>query len=55
MSAKQQAVQDIKESLKIQGKCFLAFRSELNPIMDTLVNEQLKAQELCQSSRKTKL
>lgn len=45
MSAKQQAVQDIKESLRIQGKCFLAFRSELNPIMDTLVNEQLKAQQ----------
>ena len=45
MSARQQAEQDIKESLKIQGKCFLAFRAELNPIMNNLVNEQLKAQE----------
>lgn len=51
MSAKQCAERDIRESLKIQGKCFLAFRTELNPIMDTLVNEQLKAQQLCASSR----
>lgn len=45
MSVKETAIQDIKESLRIQGKCFLAFRNELNPIMDTLVNEQLKAQQ----------
>lgn len=51
MSAKDSAVQDIKESLKIQGKCFLAFRAELNPVMEKLVNEQLKAQELCRNSR----
>ena len=51
MSVKDQAIQDIKESLRIQGKCFLAFRTELNPIMEELVNEQLKAQESCVNSR----
>ena len=51
MLAKQQAVKDIRESLRMQGKCFLAFRTELNPIMKDLVNEQLKAQELCVSSK----
>lgn len=52
MSAKQVAEEDIRESLKIQGKSFLAFHTELNPIMDQLVEEQLKAQELCRSSKK---
>lgn len=50
MSAKQCAEEDIKESLKIQGKSFLAFHSELNQIMDQLVNEQIKAQESCKNS-----
>ena len=54
MSARQDAVRDIKESLKTQGRCFLSFRRELNPIMDQLVEEQIKAQELCQSSKKDK-
>lgn len=45
MTAKKSAIRDIKESLRNQGKCFLAFRQELNPIMDRLVSEQLKAQE----------
>lgn len=52
MSAKEKAIEDIRESLRVQGKCFLAFHKELNPIMDELVNEQIKAQELCVSSRK---
>ena len=34
MSVKDYAVQDIQEELSRQGKCFLAFHEELNPIMD---------------------
>lgn len=44
MTAKCLAIRDIKVSLKQQGKCFMAFHSELNPIMDKLVSDQLKAQ-----------
>ena len=51
-SAKEKAIKDIRESLRVQGKCFLAFHRELNPIMDKLVNEHIKAQELCVNSRK---
>lgn len=51
MSAKQAAIQDIKQELAIQGKCFLAFRKELNSVMKELVNNQIKAQELCQNSK----
>ena len=39
MSAKDYAVQDIQEELTKQGKCFLAFRSELDDIMDGIVHE----------------
>lgn len=39
MSARQQAIQDIKECLKQESKSFIAFRSELNPIMRKLVRE----------------
>ena len=45
MSAKNQAIQDIKDSLKREGKAFIAFRSELNPVMRRLVNDQLKEQK----------
>lgn len=41
--AKQQAIQDIKEDLEKNHKCFLAFHTELDPIMEQLVNEQLRA------------
>ena len=44
MSAKDYAVKDIRESLEIKGKCFLAFRRELDPIMDSLVEEQIEQQ-----------
>jgi hypothetical protein len=40
MSVREQAEMDIKESLKSEGKCFLAFHEELNPIIDKLVEEQ---------------
>ena len=39
MSAREQAVKDIKECLKQESKSFIAFRSELNPIMRKLVKE----------------
>ena len=44
MSAKEAAVLDIKEDLKKQGKCFIAFRKDLNPVMRKLVREQIHAQ-----------
>ena len=39
MSVREQATQDIQEELQRQGKCFLAFRSELDDIMDEIVHE----------------
>ena len=49
MTAKQLAIQDIKDDLKAQGKCFLAFHSELNPIMNKLVTRQIRRQKQLQS------
>ena len=44
MSAKDLAIQDIQKELELNGKCFLAFRTELNPVMKRLVSNQIKAQ-----------
>ena len=52
MSAKESAIKDIKESLQLQGKCFLAFHKELNPIMQQLVRNHIKSQQLCQNFTK---
>ena len=49
MSAKQTAIQDIKDDLKLQGKSFLAFRSELNSVMNKLVFHHIMEQK-CQQS-----
>ena len=46
MTAKEQAILDIQEELTKQGKAFIAFRTELNPIMDALVKEQLEESRL---------
>lgn len=46
MSAKEQAILDIKEDLKKTSKCFIAFRTKLNPVMNYLVHQQLKAQRV---------
>lgn len=55
MTAKQLAIQDIKDDLKAQGKCFLAFHSELTPIMNKLVTRQIRRQKQLQSpSHKTR-
>lgn len=44
MTARQLAEQDIKEDLQKNNKCFIAFHKELNPVMRTLVRQQLKEQ-----------
>ena len=38
------ATKDIKESLQQNGKCFIAFRVELDPAMKQLVIEYINAQ-----------
>lgn len=45
MSAKEQAQLDIMEDLKQSNKCFIAFRTELNPIMRKLVSHQIRQQQ----------
>lgn len=45
MSARQCAEMDIRKELSRQGKCFIAFVKKLDPVMEYLVNEQLKEQE----------
>lgn len=52
MSPKKQAIQDIREELQRNGRCFLAFHSELNPIMRRLVNNQIKLQQSVKSKVK---
>lgn len=44
MTAKQQALMDIKKELKENHKSFLAFRTNLNPVMDKLVNDYIHLQ-----------
>lgn len=46
MTARQQAEKDIRKDLSRQGKCFLAFRSELNPVMRHLVRQYLREQSI---------
>ena len=45
MTARQQAIQDIRAELKNESKSFIAYRTELNRQMRNLVNEHLKAQK----------
>lgn len=42
--AREQAIKDIKEELEREHKAFIAFRKELNPVMNELVKEQLQEQ-----------
>ena len=39
------AVQDIRVELDKQGKCFIAFRAELNPIMREIIKEYNRQQK----------
>ena len=43
-SAKQQAIKDIKDDLERNGKCFLAFRTNLDNTMERLVDNQAMLQ-----------
>jgi hypothetical protein len=45
MTAKQKAILDIKQELRDQAKAFIAFRTELNPIMDELVSDYYNKEE----------
>lgn len=44
MSVRELATRDIQEELSRQGKCFLAFRTELDSIMEKLVEEESNKQ-----------
>lgn len=44
-TARAAALRDIKESLKKEGKCFLAFRSDLNSIMEEIVDTYATLQD----------
>ena len=44
MTPKDLAVQDIQNDLSKQGKAFLAFHNELNPVMRKIVFSQIKEQ-----------
>ena len=51
--AKQQAILDIQADLAKEGKCFLAFRKKLNPVMGSLISDHIRAQQqkaVCVSS-----
>ena len=39
MTARQQALSDIRKSLKSEGKRFIPFRKELNKVMNQLVQD----------------
>lgn len=44
-SPRQIAVEDIKIELDKEGKCFIAFRTELNPIMREIIKEYNRQQK----------
>ena len=44
-TVRSQAVADILQDLYKQGKCFIAFRKDLDETMDKLVDEQVHLQE----------
>lgn len=45
MTAKQQALKDIHNDLREQGKAFIAYHRELNQVMRQLVSDHLKQQK----------
>lgn len=52
MTARQQAIKDIREELRNSHKSFIMFRTELNKKMLNIVNEQLKAQRQLKKKEK---
>lgn len=51
--AKEAAIEDIKNELQKQAKCFLAFIEILNPVMEKLVNQQIKRQDKISKHKKS--
>ena len=45
MTAKETAIRDIQEALAKKSRSFITYHKELDPIMDSLVNEQISSQE----------
>lgn len=45
MTAEELATQDIKNELRLESRCFIAFREKLNPTMSEIVNKYTKLQE----------
>ena len=37
--AREVATEDIQKELESEGKCFLLFIEELNPVMDSIIDE----------------
>lgn len=55
MTAKQSAIEDIKNDLKAQGRCFIAFRRNLNPTMRKLVSCHIREQKNLNNPFKTSI
>ena len=51
MSVRELAERDIRESLKQNGKSFIAFRTELNGVMNEITTEYLEAQQKSDEER----
>lgn len=45
MTAKEQALKDIRESLRGEGKSFLAYSKVLNSVINAITEDYIKAQE----------
>lgn len=45
MTSKEQAIQDIKDELDKEGKCFITFIVKLDPIIEKIVEGYIKQQE----------
>ena len=49
MTAKEQAIKDIKAYLRQENRMFLDYQEELNPIMEELVEEYTRGQNTMHS------
>lgn len=45
MSVRDYAVQDIQDELARNGRCFIAFHNELNPVIGRLVTSHIESQK----------
>lgn len=51
MTARSKAIEDIKEELKKESKSFLAFRTELNPVIKKITSEYIELQKKADESK----